>query len=255
MTGAMRSGTTITGQMLAESTGTLLIGELRPVLLDPERHGHCDCGQTREHCPFWTQVDAALSASFDAAAAANALKMSALPRLLLHVVFRAPLPEALQQAVAFVRAVSDAAGGRTVIDTTKLPPGILLWRIAGQDVHQVNCWRSPRRVASVQARPSAESGLAQEPKWRSYALWVAYNVVPLALRPWVRSYTSIRYERLRRAPRAYAERVWRRLGARVPDAGGGDRFTWEESHVLAGNPRRTKGGSVTIRAGRDRASS
>lgn len=248
VTGAMRSGTTITGQMLAESTSTVLVGEVRPVLMEPERHAHCDCGRPREQCPFWTVVDAAVPDGFDDYAASRAMSLSALPRLLAYLVFRVRLPRPIEQAIAFLRAVARAAGGRTVIDTTKAPTGILLWRLAGQDVHLVQCWRSPRRVAIAQARPTSESGLIQEPKSRSYAVWSAYNLVSALLRPAARSYSPIRYDRLLRAPRTYAERIWRRSGTAVPDPGGGASFTWAESHVLAGNPRRAKTGSVTIAA-------
>lgn len=250
--GAMRSGTTITGQMLAESPSTVLVGEVRPALAEPERHEHCDCGQPRSSCPFWGKVDTAMPVGFDDVAASRAMSLSALPRLLVHVLFRVPLPTYIAQAVEFLRAMSDAAGGRTIVDTTKAPTGILLWHLAAQDVHLAQCWRSARRVAILQARPTSESGLVQEPLWRSYAVWAAYNLTPVGLRPFARSYTAIRYERLLDAPRAYAERVWRRAGASVPSAGGGASFEWAEAHVLAGNPRRTKSGSVTIARTRSR---
>lgn len=246
VTGAMRSGTTITGQMLAESRDTILVGELRPVVLEPDRHAACDCGHPRGSCPFWGIVYADLPADFDDLAAARAFKLSALPRLLAHLLLRVPLPRDAEQAVAFLRAVAGAAGARTVIDTTKGPPSILLWRIARQKVHIVHCWRSARQVAIAQAKPSAESGLVQEPMIRSYAIWIAYNGLSVLLRPWARGYTLVPYARLLEAPRAYAERIWRRVGATVPDPGGGASFAFAESHVLAGNPRRAKGGSVTI---------
>ena len=210
VTGAMRSGTTITGQMLAESDSTILVGEVRPVLLEPERHSHCDCGRPRDRCPFWTKVDAALPKEFDHAVASRALRLVAFPRLLAHIFLRVRLPDYVRQAVEFLRAVAAAAGDRIVVDTTKGPSGILLWRLAGQDVHLVHCWRSPRKVAIAQARPSSESGLVQVPKPRSYAEWAAYNGITVLLRPAARSYQPIRYGRLLREPRSYAEQVWRR---------------------------------------------
>lgn len=246
VTGAMRSGTTITGQMLAESPSTILVGEVRPVLLEPERHAHCDCGQPRASCPFWTRVDAARPREFDHAVASRALRLVAFPRLLAHILFRVRLPDYLQQAVAFLRAIAAATGDRIAIDTTKGPSGILLWRLAGQDVHLVQCWRSPRKVATAQARPPSESGLVQVAKPRSYAEWTAYNGITVLLRPAARSYTPIRHKRLLRSPRTYAERIWQRAGAAIPDPTGGACFVWAESHVLAGNPRRTRSGSVTI---------
>jgi hypothetical protein len=249
VTGAMRSGTTITGQMLAESPSTVLVGEVRPVLLEPQRHAHCDCGQPRETCPFWSTVDAALPADFDHAIESRALRLVAFPRLLSHILFRVRLPDYLQHAVAFLRAVSAAAGDRVIVDTTKGPSGILLWRLAGLELHLVQCWRSPRKVARAQARPPSESGLVQVPKPRSYAEWSAYNGITVLLRPAASSYTPVRYERLLRAPRSYAERVWGRSGAAVPQPSSGPQFFWSESHVLAGNPRRTKSGSVTIGVG------
>jgi hypothetical protein len=246
VTGAMRSGTTITGQMLAESTSTVLVGEVRPILLEPERHDHCDCGHSRADCPFWSLVYAHLPRDFDHVRASRALRIVAFPRLLAHLLFRVPLPDYVKLAVAFLRAVAQGAGDRIVIDTTKGPSGILLWRLAGQDVHLVQCWRGPHKVAVAQARPTSESGLVQVPIPRSYAEWSAYNGITVLLRPAARSYTSIAYRRLLRAPRTYAEQVWRKAGAVVPDPAGGPRFVWADAHVLAGNPRRMKTGSVTI---------
>lgn len=248
--GAMRSGTTITGQMLAESRSTILVGELRPVLDEPDRHAHCDCGQPRTTCPYWRAVDAALPAGFDAAAAGRAFGLVFLARILLARLLRRSLPREVAHARDFQRAVVAAAGDRHVIDTSKTPTGILLWQVAGVPVDVVQCWRSPRRVAAAQARPSAETGVPREPKPKSYAVWLAYNGLVAVLRPLARTYSAVRYEQLRRVPRAIAEVVWRRIGAQLPDGGGGNKFGYAESHVLAANPRRAKDGGVTISAAR-----
>jgi hypothetical protein len=77
-------------------------------------------------------------------------------------------------------------------------------------------------------------------------VWVTYNVLTFLLRPLAASYTVARYRALRNTPRALAARVWARAGASVPDARDGARFTYRDSHVLAGNPRRARGDAVTV---------
>jgi hypothetical protein len=243
----MRSGTTITGQLLAASPSTVLVGELRPVLIDPARHEECDCGHHRSECPFWSQVYGADDPADLAAAVGRSFSLTATPRIAAAKVLRRALPDDVRRTVEFLRSVRRAAGDRIIIDTSKTPTGVILWRLAGERVHVAHCVRGVRQVAKAQAAPTSESGLVREPVAKSVAVWTAYNALAYLTRVFASSHRLITFGRLRREPRRMAEPVWRRAGAQPsPDAG--PTFHYEHSHVLAGNPRRARGRSVTITA-------
>ena len=245
--GTMRSGTTIAGQLLASSPSTVLVGEVKPVLLEPERHEECDCGRPRAECPFWTQVYAGADPAALVREIGSAWSLSTFPRVLLALARRKPLPSDVGRVVTFLQAIRAAAGPSTVIDTSKTPVGILLWRLAGERVDVAHCVRGVLEVARAQARPAAQSGVPQEPVLKSIAVWAVYNALIVALRPLAASYRLITFGRLRRSPRRTADAVWSAAGVQ-PGRGAGPTFDYEQSHVLAGNPRREKGHSVTITA-------
>lgn len=244
--GTMRSGTTVIGQVLAASSSTILVGEIRPVLTDPERHAHCDCGHPRGQCPFWQRVFERAGRVPAPTEAAHGYRIAQLPRLAAHRLLHRPLPADVQAVVAFLRAVAEVADEHIVVDLSKTPMGIVLWRLAGVDVHVVHCLRSARAVASAQARASSETKLPKEPRAKSYSVWAAYNLLTFLLRPLAASYTLARYRVLRNTPRALAARVWGRAGASMPEARDGARFRYTDTHVLAGNPRRARGDAVTV---------
>jgi hypothetical protein len=243
----MRSGTTITGQLLAASPSTVLVGELRPVLLEPERHAECDCGQPSSTCPFWTQVYGSEDPLAVAAATRRAFSLTTGLRIAVAKLLGRDLPANVRRTVEFLRAVRRAAGEQIVVDTSKTPMGVLLWRLAGERVHVVHCVRGMWQVAQAQARPTSQTGLIREPIPKSIVVWTVFNVLTYLSRPLASSYRLITFGRLRREPRRTAEPVWRAAGAQA-SADAGPTFRYEQSHVLAGNPRRERGRSVTISA-------
>jgi hypothetical protein len=244
----MRSGTTIVGQVLAASPDTVLIGEVRPILLDPDDHRHCDCGQPVETCVFWSAVRARLGHPFPTREQARAAYRVTGLAALVAATRTGSVPASARPVVEFLRAIAAVAAedDRTVVDTSKSPSGILLWRLAGAEVDVVHALRDPRAVAEAQARPTAVTGLVQEPKAKTYAVWAVYNTLALLLRPFARRFSVAAYRRLRDQPRPLATRLWARSDLAAAPEDTGARFAYSDSHVLAGNPRRTKGSSVTI---------
>lgn len=142
--GTMRSGTTVLGQALAAEPDLLLLGEVRPVLLDLREPGggRCDCGAPEAECPFWSRFASHPSIR---TATLTAWGTRALPRLLRAVLTGRPAGPDVEVVVARLRELVAAAGERTVVDTSKSASGILLWRLAGQRVQIAHCLRSPAR--------------------------------------------------------------------------------------------------------------
>lgn len=238
--GAMRSGTTMAGQVLAASPDAVLVGEIRPALRLPDDHTDCDCGRTRTTCELWS-----LLAERDTAAVTlasdRAYSLRRLPSLLASVLLHRPPPDDVREVVEVLAAVAERVAPRTVIDTSKTPVGPLLWRLAGQQVDLVQCVRRPSEVAAAQARPSSETGLPREAPVKTWAVWVVYHLLTLAMRPFVRTRVTVRYRALRNDPRRVARAVWSRTGL-TPEPTGDDPtvFVHGEAHVLAGNPRRSR---------------
>jgi hypothetical protein len=179
-----------------------------------------------------------------AAQTAPALSLMAAPRIAAAKLTRRALPADVRRTVEFLRAVRRAAGDLIIIDTSKTPIGVLLWRLAGERVHVAQCVRSVRQVARAQADPMSGTGV-REPIIKGVAVWLLYNVLAFLARPLAASHHVIRFGRLQRHPRRVAEPVWRAAGAQ-PGPDPGPTFHYEHSHVLAGNPRRARGRSVTI---------
>lgn len=244
--GAMRSGTTITGQVLSASPDSLLVGEVRPILRETHLHQTCDCGRTRADCPFWQKVEAALPDDFDEQAASRGFGLKHLPRILLHGVSTYPLPDDVQHARHFLAALAEAAGDKALIDTSKVASSVWLWRSVGRPVDLVLSVRSPRAVAAAQALPFEQTQLPSEPVLKSWLVWAIYNLAGLLARTSARTFAISRYSTMRNTPRAEAIRLWQRARVR-PGRNDGTSFTGSETHMLVGNPRRERGSTVVIK--------
>lgn len=243
VSGAMRSGTTLVGQVLASSPDTVLVGEMRSGVIDPHLHEHCDCGQARPRCPFWSGPDAVVPPA-DVARAASA--MTALPALLASVVAGRPLTAPIRAMVDYLAACLAQEPDRVLVDTSKTPTLVPLWRLAGAQVHLVLAVRHPWHVAQAQARPTAVTGVPQRPVPLSLAVWAAYQLGTLVVLPVTASRTVARFRRFLADPVALARRVWTRAGLTAGTALPDGSWSFEPSHVLAGNPRRAKG-TVAVR--------
>lgn len=242
--GAMRSGTTLIGQVVASSPDALLVGEVRSVIIDPHLHEHCDCGHPRPDCPYWSVPDAIQPS---AAVARTATSMKAIPVLLASLVAGRPLTPAVGEVVDYLRAALDHAGELTLVDTSKTPTLVLLWRLAGARVHLVAAIRRPLDVARAQARPTEQTGVPQRPVPLSLAVWAAYQFGTLVTLPFTATRTVVPFRRFLANPVTAARRIWSAADLRpgTPDAFGA--FSFDPSHVLAGNPRRARG-SVVVRS-------
>lgn len=245
--GTMRSGTTVLGQVLASHPGALLIGETKPLMLDPNPERKCDCGASFGTCTYWRYVINAVDKDALRASAREVFRIRAIPALLLSVRSHGDRGLRAEPAVEVLRRIAAAAEGAVAVDTSKSPVGVLLWKLAGADVHVVHVIRSPRAVADAQACPSRESGLPQETRVKSFLVWVVYHSLSFTLRPFVRSYTVVRFNAMRAAPSTSFRRVWEKVSpGSTPDLQVRNVFEYGPSHLVVGNPRRSRGGSVEV---------
>lgn len=136
ITGWMRSGSTLLGNVLNELPGVRHIGELHFLwkngVLGAGTNSMCGCGQPLTECPLWSEALAALPAGVTEA---TAHRMLALQRQLMrtrHTLARLaeargarrPAPEVaelLDQSAAVYRRMAERGADRLVVDGSKCP--------------------------------------------------------------------------------------------------------------------------------------
>jgi hypothetical protein len=244
--GTMRSGTTALGQAVAASPDAVLLGEVRPVLLDLREPGAltCGCGRTEAECAFWSHVERLPSVREQAVVAFGTRGLPALLAATLRL--RRPSPEVVT-VVERLRVLGELVGDHAIVDTSKTAAGILLWHLAGHRVHVAHCLRTPREVIAKQAAPTDRSGLPQSTRTTSAVVWVVHNLLAWALQvlPGC-DRVPVHYRRLCADPTGVVAQVWAAAGIRPGAVDDRGRFAGVHSHLLVGNPRRDRSGVVRI---------
>lgn len=249
----MRSGTTLLGQAIASSPDAVFVGEVRATLADIHRYSSCDCGATARECRVWGPVYER-AARLPTGATKGSYSLRAAPRLLMAFARPSLLSRTDMEIVDILRSlhqsVSRGTKRRLIVDSSKSPTTVLLWRHAGVPVHLVQCVRSPREVSAAQAAPEAVTGVLSVPRRLSLAAWVAYNLSALFVAPLCASFNLVRFRRMLANPAVPLRRVWASsdVSAGQSVEGSSRAFRFTESHVLAANPRRSQSGVVTFRA-------
>jgi hypothetical protein len=151
-------------QMLASAPNALLLGEMRPVLADPAGHRACDCGVDADSCSFWSQTSPWRRES------ADPYSFKALARTLATVLRSRRQPDRGLPAVSLLQRMESADKDRLLVDSSKTPMGILLWRLAGVRPPVVHVVRDPRVVAEKQRQPPNVSKLRRESPFRTWVL-------------------------------------------------------------------------------------
>lgn len=255
VTGAMRSGTTVTGQMLAARFGATYLGEVRSALWSSTDQDKCDCGAVREECPVWGPIFRQWS-SEDSQRIRKAFKITSIPRILTWIMLRRLGVSVWFESRDIEKAIDTLRRLRNLVDDNfvdsgKAPTGILLWRLAGERLDVVQCMRAPFTVARLQADP----GSVPSDRTQSYAVslvtWLVYNGVPPMLILFSQSLRFARFRTLVRTPSVVLERIaastaHRREGAQSFQVD--DSFTLMRTHALVGNPRRISTGTIRVRS-------
>lgn len=253
--------------MLSRLLGSLpsatAIGELSGVWDAAARGDLCSCGAVIVECPVWVS-------GFQAVKEEHGLTVGDFPEFarLSQSVLRTrrsrelkalqiqpsqQWPQDVQRYVAVVgtllRAVSTAASSEILIDSSKLPPGLLTLALL-DDVRLdvVHLVRDPRAVATSERRSLRRSAkAANSPPGRSLlrssVYWSLSNVAVRRLGTYARSFTIVRYEDLATRPEETLGRLLRRMDVPAPVGPA----SLHPGHLAVGNPSRLAVPTTAIR--------
>ncbi|WP_189857453.1 sulfotransferase [Streptomyces poonensis] len=264
ITGWMRSGSTVLGNVLNELPGVLHVGELHYLwqngVLHTGTNSTCGCGLGLRACPLWSSVLHAATARTTPEADAR-LMVTRQHTLLRTRHTRARLAEAcgtarpapgteqhLDRMTDVYRLLGTRGGERLVVDGSKYPAeaAALLGR-TDVETRVVHIVRDPRATALSYRR--AKHYIGPMSAARSTAYWLAFNLASECVgRAAADRYLRIRHEDLARRPEAVVTQVLRFAGLDDPspvDAFGKVGLTG--NHTVTGNPDRLHRGDTLIR--------
>lgn len=157
--GAGRSGSTFLSQLLSQNDDCQNIGQIRHLPMSMQKGWRCSCGETLPECRYWGAVAARLTELHGATAmqelragfgafqkTSNQIEAWSKPRARAKIA--AAHPRFLQLLASLYHCASAEAGGRSLIDSSKLPNLALALHLAeGIDLRILNLVRDPRAVA------------------------------------------------------------------------------------------------------------
>ncbi|HEX6470908.1 MAG TPA: sulfotransferase [Streptosporangiaceae bacterium] len=258
LTGWLRTGSTLLGNVLGELPGVAHVGELhylwRNGVLRTGTNSLCGCGDDLLDCALWARALGEV--------AAPAAQVVAWQRGLLRTRHtRARLAEArgaepadgvgevLDVMAALYRVVAGrGGGGRLVVDGSKYPAeaAALLGR-RDLDVRVLHVVRDPRATALSYRR--AKGYIDPRGPADSSGYWLAFNLASdLVGAAAAGRYLRIRHEDLAARPRGVVAQVMRFAGLDgEPPVDAAGRVALGGNHTVTGNPDRLARGTVTIK--------
>ncbi|TDD22596.1 sulfotransferase [Nonomuraea diastatica] len=272
ITGWMRCGSTLLGNVLGELPGVLHVGELhylwRNGVLGAGTNSTCGCGSDVTSCGLWSRVlaeggDGRHETARRMVRAQHALLRTRHIRARLtgsrgtaHAVPTADaagtvdtVDATLARTAAIYRRLAGLGGERLIVDGSKYPAeaAALLGR-SDLDVRVLHMVRDPRPTAYSYKR--AKDYIDPMSPARSSAYWTAFNLASeLIGRAHPGRYLRVRHEDLCRDPRRVVGTIMRFAGldGDAPVDGTG-RVSLGSNHTVTGNPDRLSTGEAVIRA-------
>ena len=253
------SGSTILGVILGASPDIFYAGEMDRVPLPVWRSGLvCSCGEPTAACPFWGSVRARFETAHDTPQLEKSQKRfepwDSLARTVAATVLHGrALRSHARETAALVQLVSEIAGKRIVVDSSKLAGRALAYAVArseGLDVRYLHVVRDGRAViASRKARLSRWPVKGVNPESvrfarRASVRWVIANLAFSLLFSWRRGrYLRIRHEDFVRDPEGTLLRLEGFLGVSLaaPVAKLREGSPFPVVHVPTGNRFRLAG--------------
>ena len=269
ISGAGRSGSTLLAQMLAQLDGFTAAGELRHFWeRGMLKNQLCSCGEPFHACPFWQDVVTILesdSKSVDAEKMLRTRQAFSGKRWLFRSLRMGRTPDDsiaddyVQNLSSLFRAVSEVAGNRIIVDSSKNPSDVrTLRRLLNCEVYVLHLVRDSRAVAHAWTKkkrrpeiPDEDVSFKRYPPFITAIRWALHKNL---LTEWIsqgkRAYLRLRYEDLVLNPRESLESVLAfthqdkvELSPRFLDGG----FIIEEpSHMVSGNPVRFSKGQIRL---------
>lgn len=248
--GAPRSGSTVLAQLLGECRGVTNLGEACRFISSKEFLSQdlpCSCGSSVRSCNFWRPLIPHIDARVQARSS-RAIRLRHLPRLLVaHRGGGDVVDQAARQLAHVLQQAADAAGSRTLVDSSGHPATAwLLSQCPGIDVSLVQLIRDPRAVVASTRRRNAY--LPPASIGTTVATWVSFNIGLELLRDRVTTFSRVIYEDFVGNP---TETLYRLVDAGsaervVGQLSDSDRVWLGSQHHLAGNPGKRSEAYVSL---------
>ena len=267
--GAARSGSTLLGDVLGAQPGVLNAGELSLFWRDVHRGGVCACGEPIAGCPVWGAALAAVESRLglgpgtwaDLAATRASLARTRAARRVLALVRagRDAWPDDVTRLVDATEMLLDVAcsttGSSAVVDSSKMPTGLLVDGLGGREVALVHLVRDPRAVVASSrrsrrvARGNAESLPPGAGTAAGTARWVRANLGTALAGRRVPVCVTVTYEDLTADPLGTLRKLAEDLDLEVDPTtlDGGALHLAGPSHAAVGNPVRRAGAVRPLR--------
>ena len=243
--GAARSGSTFLSQVLSQNDDCANVGQIRHMPVSYGRDRMCSCGQLMSKCALWGAVAASMVAKYGPDAIAT-LKVGfgtfqALSETKPTWSDADQRAEMTAESAEFLTMLTDlygftaqASGGRTLIDSSKLP-SIGLGLLLAKDIslHVVNLIRDPRGVACSWAKLVKDPQVLRM-RCRNWNKRLD-NIDELEAIPGAKVF-RLRYEDFTAAPRKLIEDMQRWAGLTVGTPNFSDdmsaAISWDRTHLF-----------------------
>jgi hypothetical protein len=255
ITGMMRSGSTLVGNILNEVDGLVHVGELhflwKNLTQSTASNSTCGCGDPLAGCVFWRPI---LSDGIDLSAAEQVVagqrrltRVRHTPARLLDPAGPGVEEPAVRERLAAYRAIHTAAGAAMIVDSSKVPPEPLILAATGAiDLRILHVVRSVHDT--VESFRSAKAYIRPLSQPRAIGYWMGFNLSAevSAARAQV-PYLRVRYEDIVREPaRALNEILAFAGSSATAPITAGNTVELGVNHTVTGNPDRFLRGTVTV---------
>jgi len=260
ITGWLRSGSTVLGNILNEVPGFFHVGELHFLWKNAAGRGVnrlCGCGRTLTECPLWSAIlplcqPSGVSAHAYADTVVHRQRACIRTRHTWRVLRRGLWSDEISAHAALMtrtyHAIAERTGARVIVDSGKIPgEAALLPHLEAVTPYYVHLVRDPRAVAQSYRQP--KHYVYPMSSVRSTAYWHGFNLASEAL---TRHYPSrsvfLRYEEFLADPAGTIDALLRLCGADVAANPMRNRMIeLHVNHTVTGNPDRLRAGATLIR--------
>jgi hypothetical protein len=268
-----RSGSTLVGRVLGQSSDFFDVGELRFIwergLL---RNQLCGCGRAFHSCEFWNAVGEEAFGGFDQVNVDEVLALKSavdrqryIPHHILAAKRKLKNPGMLERLDRYgdilerlYRAILNVSGAKVIVDSSKAASyAFMLNALPFIELRLVYLQRDSRAVAYSWSRRKLRPEIWNRKEFMSRIEpltiareWPVHSCLLSQLSRMVTFSTLLRYEDFVRDPAFWTTKVLTELefeAADGPHVVRGHRVTLASNHSVAGNPMRFQVGDIDVR--------